>query len=110
MNALEACDGKQVTVTAEDAADTVSFRVRNSGVWSPPAESSGFRHRPFVSSKSTGVGLGIEVATRVAENHGGRLIVGPVSTEAVEAILRIPHGVRPVATPRVEGGAVRVHG
>jgi len=109
MNALEACDGKQVTVTAEDAAETVSFRVRNNGVWAPPAESSGFRHRPFVSSKSTGVGLGIEVATRVAENHGGRLIVGPTSADVVEAIVRIPRGARPVATPRIESGIVRVH-
>lgn len=109
VNAIEACEGKQVTITAEDGADTVSFRVRNSGVWAPPAESSGFRHRPFVSSKSTGVGLGIEVATRVAENHGGRLIVGPTSADAVEAIVRLPRGAKPVATPRIEGAAVRVH-
>ncbi|PTX92533.1 GAF domain-containing sensor histidine kinase [Opitutus sp. ER46] len=90
MNAIEASEGRQVTVTAEDSSDVVSIRVRNSGTWAPPPESSGFRHRPFISNKSTGVGLGIEVASRVAENHGGRLAIGPVSADVVEAILRVP--------------------
>jgi nitrogen fixation/metabolism regulation signal transduction histidine kinase len=93
MNAVEASDGRQVTVAAEDSSDAVSFRVRNSGVWAPPPESSGFRHRPFISNKSTGVGLGVEVASRVAEHHGGRLILGPVSSDSVEAILRLPRDV-----------------
>lgn len=93
MNAVEAADGRQVLVSTEDGADAVSFRVRNSGIWAPPPESSGFRHRPFISNKSTGVGLGVEVASRVAEHHGGRLILGPVSSDAVEAILRVPREV-----------------
>ena len=109
MNAIEACEGKQVTVTAEEANEAVSFRVRNNGVWSPPAESSGFRHRPFVSSKTTGVGLGVEVETRVAENHGGKLILGPVAPDTVEAILRLPRRTAAVATPRLDSGPVRVH-
>ena len=106
MNAVEACDGRQVTIAAEDATDAVSFRVRNSGVWAPPPESSGFRHRPFVSAKSTGVGLGVEVASRVAENHGGRLALGPVSSDMIEAILRIPRNV-PIAPSKVETRAAR---
>jgi nitrogen-specific signal transduction histidine kinase len=93
MNGIEASDGHQVTITAEDLADSVSFRVRNFGVWTPPPESSGFRHRPFVSNKSTGVGLGIEVASRVAENHGGKLLLGPISAEIVEAIMRLSRTV-----------------
>ncbi|HVU33034.1 MAG TPA: ATP-binding protein [Opitutaceae bacterium] len=99
INGIEATDGQPVTVTAEEADEVVSFRVRNSGVWAPPPESSGFRHRPFVSSKSTGVGLGVEVASRVAENHGGKLLLGPISSDTVEAIMRVP---RSLPVPRVE--------
>ncbi len=93
VNAIEAAGGRQVTITAEDLPDAVNFKVRNPGEWSPPAESSGFGHRPFVTAKSTGVGLGVEVATRVAEYHGGRLVLGPVSPDTVEAILRIPRNL-----------------
>lgn len=93
VNAIEAAGGRQVTVTAEDLPDAVNFKVRNPGEWSPPAESSGFGHRPFVTAKSTGVGLGVEVATRVAEYHGGRLVLGPISPDVVEAILRIPRNL-----------------
>ncbi len=107
MNAVEASDGRPVTVAAEDGTDAVSFRVKNSGVWAPPPESSGFRHRPFVSAKSTGVGLGVEVASRVAENHGGRLALGPVSADTVEAILRVPRNL-PAPSPVVETRIARV--
>lgn len=105
MNGIEASEGQPVTVSAEEVADLVSFRVRNAGVWSPPPESSGFLHRPFVSNKSSGVGLGVEVASRVAENHGGRLLLGPVSPEMVEATLRIPRGGSPA--PKVETRVAR---
>ncbi len=108
LNAIEACDGKQVTVTAENSAEMVSFRVRNSGVWAPPPESSGFRHRPFVSSKSTGVGLGVEVASRVAENHGGRLVLGPVAPDTVEAVLRVPRTTTAIDPAKIETRVTRV--
>jgi signal transduction histidine kinase len=109
INAIEACDGRQVTITAEDTTEAVAFRVRNFGVWAPPPESSGFRHHPFVSSKSTGVGLGIEVASRVAENHAGRLVLGPIGSDVVEAVLRIPrsHSEPRAAVVRAEAGAVK---
>lgn len=98
VNAIEAAGGRQVTVTAEDLPEAVNFKVRNPGEWAPPAESSGFGHRPFVTAKSTGVGLGVEVATRVAEFHGGRLVLGPVSPDVVEAILRVPRNLPVVPT------------
>jgi nitrogen-specific signal transduction histidine kinase len=107
LNAIEACDGRQVTITAEDATDAVVFRVRNFGVWAPPPESSGFRHRPFVSSKSTGVGLGIEVATRVADHHNGKLVLGPVSADAVEAVLRVPRSLAATPAAKVETRVAR---
>lgn len=98
VNAIEAADGRQVTVTAEDLPEAVNFKVRNPGEWSPPSESSGFGHRPFVTAKSTGVGLGVEVASRVAEFHGGRLVLGPIAPDIVEAVLRLPRNLPVVPT------------
>jgi signal transduction histidine kinase len=99
MNAVEACEGRQVTVTADVSPETISLRVRNSGTWAPPPESGGFRHRPFVSSKSTGVGLGVEVASRVAEYHGGKLVLGPVAADTIEAVLRVPRQIPTTTIP-----------
>lgn len=93
MNAVEAAGGRQVTITADDLPDSVHFKVRNPGEWSPPAEAGGFGHRPFVTAKSAGVGLGVEVASRVAEYHGGRLVLGPVSPDLVEGVLRLPRNL-----------------
>jgi signal transduction histidine kinase len=93
VNAIEAAGGRQVTVTAEDLPEAVNFKVRNPGEWSPPEEGTGFGHRPFVTAKSTGVGLGVEVASRVAEFHGGRLVLGPMAPDVVEAVLRLPRNL-----------------
>lgn len=98
MNAVEAAGGRQVTITAEDLPDAVNFKIRNPGEWAPLSESSGFGHRPFVTAKSAGVGLGVEVASRVAEYHGGRLVLGPVSTDTVEGVLRLPRTLPVVPT------------
>jgi signal transduction histidine kinase len=90
VNAIEASVGQPVEVSLQVQGESLSLRVRNSGAWSPPHDSSGFTHRPFVTSKPMGVGLGLEVASRVAEYHGGRLALGPLSQDVVEATLRIP--------------------
>lgn len=99
MNAVEAAGGRQVTISADDLPEAVHFRVRNPGEWAPPAETTGFGHRPFFTAKSAGVGLGVEVVSRVAEYHGGRLQLGPVASDVVEAVLRLPRSLPVVPLP-----------
>jgi signal transduction histidine kinase len=77
-NALEASPaGAAVFVeigrrTADNGARTVELRVADTGP-GLPAELGERIFEPFVSTKETGVGLGLSIARRVAEDHGGNL-------------------------------------
>jgi len=72
-----------------DGRNEVGFAVRDNGPGIPPA----IRDRvlsPFVTTKTHGMGLGLPIARRVAETHGGRLALetgaqGTVATMFIPA-------------------------
>ncbi|MFK7990177.1 MAG: sensor histidine kinase, partial [Sandaracinaceae bacterium] len=71
INAAEAGAGA-VDVKVEEDADHVRLTVQDDGPGVPEAD----RNRvfePFFTTKDTGTGLGLSMATRIAEAHGGRL-------------------------------------
>ena len=71
-------------------SDEVVVTVRDNGAGIPEA----IRPRlfePFVSSKGQrGTGLGLAVARKIAERHGGRLQVVATSSSGTEIALRLP--------------------
>lgn len=78
-NAAEACAGngraeKEVRFEAEEAADGVVIRVRDTGYGMSPEVLERIMTGDFHSTKRTnGIGLGFGVARHVAQVHGGRL-------------------------------------
>lgn len=73
VNAIEAADaGGWVRVELERADAAIVVRVLDSGA-GPPPELAGQLFEEFVTTKSEGVGLGLAVARRTAESHGGSL-------------------------------------
>ena len=94
-NALAACrDPVEVTVSA--AADTLDGQpalrvaVRDNG----PGLNAEQRKRifePFYTTKTKGTGLGMAIAKRIVEAHGGRIAVGPAARGA-EILLLLPRG------------------
>jgi signal transduction histidine kinase len=76
-NAVEASpDGGTLEVTTErvtmDAAEAVAVMIRDHGE-GIPAERLGSVFEPFFTTKSRRSGLGLSVARKVVERHGGRV-------------------------------------
>lgn len=55
-----------------------------------PADLADRVFEPFVSTKETGLGLGLSICRRIAENHGGNLTASSKSTGGTVFTLRLP--------------------
>jgi signal transduction histidine kinase len=81
---VPAQDGRQVAITGHVDGDWVSIRVADNG----PGIASKIRARlfePFISLKSSGLGLGLAISRSIVETHGGTLTV----EASMHGVLRI---------------------
>ncbi len=75
LNAIQAIDGPgAVTITVEPAATWQPSRSQDTGPGIPP-ETLNNIFRPFFTTKGHGTGLGLSLAKRIVEDHGGRIEV-----------------------------------
>jgi signal transduction histidine kinase len=95
-NALAACrDPVEITVSCSaallDGQPAVQIVVRDNG----PGLSAEERQRifePFFTTKTKGTGLGMAIAQRIVEAHGGQIAVGAPSGPGAEIQLLLPRG------------------
>jgi PAS domain S-box-containing protein len=93
-NALAACrDPVEVTITTSAATlagqPAVRITVRDNGPGLTPEQ----RRRifePFFTTKTKGTGLGMPIAKRIVEAHGGQLAVGPGQGRGAEIVITLP--------------------
>ena len=97
LNALDVMPrGGVLDVELRAAAEGfVELRVADTGPGIAP-ELLPRLFEPFVSSKETGLGLGLVISRRIAENHGGSLQAGSSPTGGACFVLRLP---APATTP-----------
>jgi signal transduction histidine kinase len=93
-NSLAACpDPVQIhfsaTVSDKDQLPVLELRVRDNG---PGLSESARLHvfEPFFTTKSKGTGLGMAIALRIVEAHGGQLSLGPVNQPGAEFRVTLP--------------------
>jgi PAS domain S-box-containing protein len=93
-NSLAACAEPVVveiecTATSLHGAPAIRISLRDNG----PGISSEIRStifEPFVTTKTKGTGLGMAIARRIVEAHGGHISVGPDSTAGAEFLIVLP--------------------
>jgi signal transduction histidine kinase len=95
VNAYEVMvSGGIITIREEQRLDpalgqTVIIRVSDTG----PGISESVRDQvfqPFFSTKEEGTGLGLSIATRIIEDHGGRLDLEANETEGATFVITLP--------------------
>ena len=102
-NALDATPaGGVVTIGAAPAADgrgDVELFVENTGDPVPP-EAVGTLFEPFFTTKPQGTGLGLPIARRIAQAHGGELVLARNEPGRVRFAIRLPRGAPAPDTER----------
>lgn len=97
VNALEACeglDGARVTVRASAEGDAVLVELIDTGA-GMGREIAARLFTEWFSTKAKGTGLGLTLARRVVESHGGSLTFETEEGSGTTFSMRIPKGGEP---------------
>jgi two-component system, NtrC family, sensor histidine kinase HydH len=98
-NAIEAQpDGGDLEIELKRDGGTVALAVRNKGFALPSKEVERI-FEPYFTTKAQGTGLGVPIARRIAEAHGGRMSAH-VKGERIDVAVHLP---LPSAGPTPEG-------
>lgn len=84
----EAPPGSVRACARRDATDAVAFIVEDDGPGVPETIASRL-FEPYVSTKPEGTGLGLAIARRIAEEHGGELVLASPQ-RPTRFVLRLP--------------------
>jgi two-component system sensor kinase FixL len=96
-NSLAACrDPVRIDITCRDVtlrgAAAIEIRVRDNGP-GLSAEASRNAFEPFFTTKTKGTGLGMAIARRILEAHGGHIEIGDQSLGGAEFVITLPKSV-----------------
>ncbi len=107
LNAIQALDGAgTVIVTVGATEDMASVSVADSGPGIPPETLLNI-FRPFFTTKGHGTGLGLSLAKRIVEDHGGQLKVTSKLGQGSTFTLLLPFVRHPAVTTGVNATVVR---
>jgi nitrogen fixation/metabolism regulation signal transduction histidine kinase len=88
-----------VNVTLTETSDQIQVRVTDNGTGVPNSIRNSL-FEPFVSEgKESGIGLGLTVARRVAEDHGGQVILEESQSGKTTFVLCMGKSVPLISTP-----------
>jgi two-component system nitrogen regulation sensor histidine kinase NtrY len=89
--------------------DSVEYVIEDNGVGLPPRDRDRLTE-PYVTTREKGTGLGLAIVKRIAEEHGGRLILADRGkAKGAKVVLALPYRQpSPVVEPAgVDAGAMR---
>jgi signal transduction histidine kinase len=85
-------DRGTVTVLTERAADSLVIRVSDTGMGIAPDDLANV-FDPFYTTKPGGTGLGLAVASKIVDDHGGRILIGSEAGKGTHVNIRLPLGL-----------------
>ena len=90
-NARQAVGDARLTLdaVAELDGDVLVVRLSDNGP-GIPGELAERVFDPFVTTRTDGVGLGLSIARRIVESHGGTLTLDRTSAEGASFVIRLP--------------------
>jgi len=96
-NSLAACPNPvRINVRCSEAhlngLPALAVAVRDNGPGLAPEQRQRI-FQPFFTTKTKGTGLGMAIAKRIVEAHGGRIAVGPGSDRGAEILITLPRVV-----------------
>ena len=97
VEAMEASEQRALVVATRAAAGVVEITVSDTGPGIAP-EIAGRLFQPFVTTKPTGLGLGLSICREIVEAHEGQLTAAPGATGGTVFTMRLP--VTPAAPDR----------
>jgi len=80
IEAMEGAERRELTLSTADSGDEVVIGVADSGAGISP-EIADQLFQPFVTTKRTGMGVGLSISRTIIESHGGRIWVEPSDTD-----------------------------
>lgn len=87
--AMQDSPRRQVSITASRAAERVEIAVADTGSGISEAV-AGRLFQPFVTTKATGMGVGLSICRTIAEAHGGKLMAERNGDGGATFRLRLP--------------------
>jgi signal transduction histidine kinase len=84
-----------------DGKAAVALEISDTGPGIPP-EAEARLFEPFFTTKPDGTGLGLPIARRIVEEHGGTLTLGPGPAGGALARIRLP--IREARTDATDPG------
>lgn len=89
-NACEASEeGKEVVLYYRCCTDKVTISVNDSGSGMTPEQCEKL-FQPFATTKATGTGMGLPLARKIAEGHGGSLQVTSIPGQGTSCTMAFP--------------------
>ena len=99
LNALDAMPtGGQLQLVVRSVGGWVEIEVSDNGP-GIPAELLPRLFRPFVSGKDTGLGLGLAISLRIAEDHGGTITATNRLSTGATFTVRLPDSSKTPSSP-----------
>ena len=89
---------------AEGAASVIAVTVADSGPGIPDNLGDQI-FVPYVSTKDTGVGLGLAICRQIVQSHGGQITAGNAADGGAEFIVRLPRSNSAAEETRIEPSA-----